>query len=75
MSQAGPADWARCWCAALLCRERGEHLEQLAPQITTHPIGHRGEPEDIAYGVLYLASDESKFVLGSELVIDGGYLM
>jgi NAD(P)-dependent dehydrogenase (short-subunit alcohol dehydrogenase family) len=32
-----------------------------------------GEPDDIAYGVLYLASDESKFVTGSELVIDGGY--
>jgi NAD(P)-dependent dehydrogenase (short-subunit alcohol dehydrogenase family) len=38
-----------------------------------HPIGHVGEPDDIAYGVLYLASDESKFVTGSELVIDGGY--
>ena len=38
-----------------------------------HPVGHLGEPEDIAYGVLYLASDESKFVTGSELVIDGGY--
>jgi NAD(P)-dependent dehydrogenase (short-subunit alcohol dehydrogenase family) len=38
-----------------------------------HPIGHVGEPEDIAYGILYLASDESKFVTGSELVIDGGY--
>lgn len=38
-----------------------------------HPIGHLGEPEDIAYGILYLASDESKFVTGSELVIDGGY--
>jgi NAD(P)-dependent dehydrogenase (short-subunit alcohol dehydrogenase family) len=38
-----------------------------------HPIGHVGEPEDIAYGALYLASDESKFVTGSELVIDGGY--
>ena len=38
-----------------------------------HPIGHVGEPEDIAYGVLYLASDESKFVTGTELVIDGGY--
>ena len=30
-------------------------------------------PEDIAYGVLYLASDESKFSTGSELVIDGGW--
>ncbi|MGH7616580.1 MAG: SDR family oxidoreductase, partial [Gemmatimonadaceae bacterium] len=31
------------------------------------------EPSDIANGILYLASDESKFVTGSELVIDGGY--
>lgn len=38
-----------------------------------HPLGHIGEPDDIAYGVLYLASDESKFVTGTELVIDGGY--
>jgi NAD(P)-dependent dehydrogenase (short-subunit alcohol dehydrogenase family) len=38
-----------------------------------HPIGHIGEPRDIAYGVLYLASDEARFVTGSELVIDGGY--
>lgn len=38
-----------------------------------HPIGHVGEPEDIAYGILFLASDESKFMTGSELVIDGGY--
>ncbi len=38
-----------------------------------HPIGHVGQPEDIAYGIVYLASDESKFVTGSELVIDGGY--
>jgi 3(or 17)beta-hydroxysteroid dehydrogenase len=38
-----------------------------------HPIGHVGEPDDIAFGVLYLASDEAKFVTGTELVIDGGY--
>jgi NAD(P)-dependent dehydrogenase (short-subunit alcohol dehydrogenase family) len=38
-----------------------------------HPIGHVGEPSDIAHGVAYLASDEAKFVTGSELVIDGGY--
>ncbi|MFZ2753331.1 MAG: glucose 1-dehydrogenase [Lysobacteraceae bacterium] len=38
-----------------------------------HPLGHMGEVDDIAWGVVYLASDESKFVTGSELVIDGGY--
>ena len=38
-----------------------------------HPIGHVGEPEDIAAGIAYLASDDAKFLTGSELVIDGGY--
>jgi len=38
-----------------------------------HPLGRLGEPDDIAWGIVYLASDESKFVTGSELVIDGGY--
>jgi NAD(P)-dependent dehydrogenase (short-subunit alcohol dehydrogenase family) len=37
------------------------------------PMGRLGRPEDIAFGVLYLASDESSFVTGAELVIDGGY--
>jgi NAD(P)-dependent dehydrogenase (short-subunit alcohol dehydrogenase family) len=46
----------------------------LREQIARHPIGHLGQPDDIAYGVLYLASDESRFVLGTELVIDGGLL-
>ncbi|HEU4950462.1 MAG TPA: glucose 1-dehydrogenase [Holophagaceae bacterium] len=38
-----------------------------------HPLGHMGEPDDIAWGAVYLASDESKFMTGAELVIDGGY--
>ena len=38
-----------------------------------HPLGHMGDVDDIAWGVVYLASDESKFVTGAELVIDGGY--
>ena len=41
--------------------------------LSWHPIGHFGEPEDVANGVLYLASDESKFITGAELVIDGGW--
>jgi NAD(P)-dependent dehydrogenase (short-subunit alcohol dehydrogenase family) len=38
------------------------------------PLGHYGDPVDVAYGVLYLASGESKFSTGTELVIDGGYI-
>ncbi len=41
--------------------------------VAAHPVGHLGDPEDIALGAVYLASDESKFTTGSELVIDGGY--
>jgi 3(or 17)beta-hydroxysteroid dehydrogenase len=37
------------------------------------PMRRLGEPEDVAFAVLYLASDESKFMTGSELVIDGGF--
>jgi 3(or 17)beta-hydroxysteroid dehydrogenase len=36
------------------------------------PLGHLGEPDDIAYAVTYLASEESKLMTGSELVVDGG---
>jgi NAD(P)-dependent dehydrogenase (short-subunit alcohol dehydrogenase family) len=55
-----------------------EELGKKDPQFRTkldslHPLGHVGESIDIAYGILYLVSDESKFVTGSELVIDGGY--
>jgi len=42
-------------------------------QMQRHIIGYLGEPNDVAYGILYLASDESKFVTGAELVIDGGW--
>jgi NAD(P)-dependent dehydrogenase (short-subunit alcohol dehydrogenase family) len=57
-----------------LGKDSPEGVEAFRKQLDSlHPIGHVGESEDIAYGVLYLASDESKFVTGTELVIDGGY--
>lgn len=42
-------------------------------QLDATPMGHRGTPTDIAYGVLYLASDEAAFVTGAELAVDGGF--
>ena len=47
-----------------------EHRERI---IASTPLGRLGVSEDIAKGVLYLASDESSYVTGSELVIDGGF--
>jgi NAD(P)-dependent dehydrogenase (short-subunit alcohol dehydrogenase family) len=47
--------------------------QQLQRMLGRIPLGRYGQPEDVAYGVLYLASDESSFVTGSELVIDGGW--
>ena len=53
--------------------ERRSDPELLAESLSRIPLGRIGEPEDIALGVLYLASDESSFITGSELVIDGGF--
>ena len=47
--------------------------EQYRLTLSRIPLGRYGQPEDVALGVLYLASDESSFVTGSELVIDGGW--
>jgi 3alpha(or 20beta)-hydroxysteroid dehydrogenase len=45
---------------------------RMAERMSRLPLGRVGKPEEVAYGVLYLASDESSFVTGAELVIDGG---
>ena len=47
--------------------------DKLAQRLRSMPLGRLGTSEDIAYGVLYLASDEAAYMTGSELVIDGGY--
>lgn len=53
----------------------GEQRQQIIEEIEFGiPMGHFGEPIDVAYGILYLASDESKYVTGTELTIDGGIL-
>ena len=57
------------------------HLRATAPYLEAakaaagaeQPIGTMGEPDDIAWAVVWLASDEAKFVTGAEIVIDGGY--
>jgi NAD(P)-dependent dehydrogenase (short-subunit alcohol dehydrogenase family) len=50
----------------------GDDAEARRALIATHPIGRIGEPEEIATGVLFLASDEASFMTGATLVIDGG---
>ncbi|CAG0941372.1 MAG: Cyclopentanol dehydrogenase [Rhodocyclaceae bacterium] len=59
--------------------EAGAQVPGVAPEAVRaamakmHPLGTLGEPDDVAHGILYLASEEARFVTGSELVIDGGY--
>ena len=38
-----------------------------------HPMGRLGRPEEIAYAALFLASDESSFMTGAPMIVDGGY--
>lgn len=53
----------------------GEQREAMVKSVEAGiPMGHFGDPTDVAYGALYLASPESKYVTGIELTIDGGIL-
>ena len=54
---------------------QGEQRNKIIADIESGiPMGHFGEPKDVAYAALYLASDESKYVTGIELTVDGGIL-
>ena len=55
-----------------MIKDMMESPEMLEKRMQRLPLKRIGKPEDISYGVIYLASDESSFVTGSELVIDGG---
>ena len=48
--------------------------EYKEPMLKAHPIGRLGEPSEVASAILFLASDESSFVTGAVLPVDGGYL-
>jgi NAD(P)-dependent dehydrogenase (short-subunit alcohol dehydrogenase family) len=55
-------------------RQLGQPTERFLAEAAERPLGRIGRPEDIAQAALYLASDESSFVTGTALVVDGGGL-
>jgi NAD(P)-dependent dehydrogenase (short-subunit alcohol dehydrogenase family) len=65
MMDAGLKEWIALGIAK-------DEKSALAMGVSLHPIGRLGEPDDVAKAIRYLASDDSSFVTGAELVVDGG---
>ena len=55
-----------------MMKEVVRNEDERATRMSLTPIGRFGTAEDVAHGVLFLASDEASYVTGAELVIDGG---
>ncbi|WP_242363690.1 SDR family NAD(P)-dependent oxidoreductase [Limosilactobacillus antri] len=60
------------WIVTPMMQQFTLSKEKLDNLIGAIPLGYLGNPEDVGYAVLFLASDEARFVNGAELVIDGG---
>jgi 3(or 17)beta-hydroxysteroid dehydrogenase len=58
-----------------LMKDGGDLDEIMAKCASAHPLGRIGEPEDVAYMAIYLASEESSFVTGQEFGVDGGFMI
>jgi len=59
---------------ATLGLDQTSRLKAMADISAGIPLGHMGEPIDVAYAALYLASKEAKYLTGTEIIIDGGIL-
>lgn len=59
--------------AAELAEMKSRGGKEWEEVLRLHPIGRLGEPDDVAWAVVYLASDEASWVTGTSLVVDGGY--
>jgi NAD(P)-dependent dehydrogenase (short-subunit alcohol dehydrogenase family) len=54
-------------------KEAADPRAALATLVARQPMGRLGTPEEMAAGILYLASDEAAFATGTALIVDGGY--
>lgn len=60
------------WIVTPMMQQFTLNKELLDGLISGIPLGYLGNPEDVAYAVVFLASDEARFINGAELVVDGG---